>query len=121
MSLNGTLAPIDRFGLETICLLHADVIELERDKRRYIRLMAQKAKAEGRKLEGSARNEFERSVEGARLDRTIRATRAELSRERERHGLSPAARVRLQGGDAAASTPTRGVQAEVNEIESLIQ
>lgn len=121
IALNGTLRPIDGPGLEMVCGLHADVRELERDKRRLLRQHKQQAKADGRKVQGSVLLEFEMTVEARRLETTINGKRSLLMRQCDRYGLNPMAGSRLQANENSGFTPRNSVTAEVNEIESLIQ
>lgn len=119
MALNGTLRPIDGPCLEMVCTLSADLQQLEREKRKLIRQRRQQAKEEGRVILGGALLEFEMSVEARRLESTINGKRSHLRALCDRYGLNPMSGSRLQSSEAIS--PSRSLQAEVNEIESLIQ
>src|SRR4051812_4395410 len=64
MLAHGTLRPIDGPCLEMICGLHADLQQLEREKRKLIRQRKAGAKAASRVIEGGALLEFEVSTNG---------------------------------------------------------
>jgi len=120
MQFNGTLRPIDGPCLEMVCTLSADLQQLEREKRKLIRQRKAQAKTDNRVIMGGATLEFEVTVEGRRLEQTFNGKRSQLRALCDRYGLNPMAGSRLQTGESALA-PGRAVQAEVNEIESLIQ
>jgi hypothetical protein len=122
MALNGTLRPIDGPCLEMVCTLSADLQQLEREKRRLIGSRKRQAKEEKRVIEGGAMVEFEMTIEGRRLVQTINGIRSQLRTLCDRYGLNPMSGSRLSSaGDAVNPTAGRGVPAEVNKLESLIQ
>ena len=124
MALNGTLRPIDGPCLEMVCTLSADVQQLEREKRKLVRQRKQQAKNEKREILGGALLEFEMTVDARRLETTINGKRSHLRALCDRYGLNPMSGNRLQSSSDSAAfngSGSRGVAAEVNEIESLIQ
>lgn len=127
MLLNGTLRPIDGPCLEMVCNLHADLQQLEREKRKLIRQRKAEAKAEGRKIPGGALLEFETSTEGRRLETTIGSKRSHLKQLCDRYGLNPMAGTRLQSMEPMAprlpqQSPASGlVTGPVSDIEARIQ
>lgn len=120
MGLNGTLRPIDGPCLEMVCTLHADVQQLEREKRKLIRQRKQQAKVEKREIQGGALLEWEMTVDARRLEATINGKRSHLRALCDRYGLNPMSGTRLSTNESI-SPAGRSVAAEVNEIESLIQ
>jgi phage terminase small subunit len=124
MAAHGTLRPIDAPCLEMICALHADLQQLEREKRKLIRQRKQQAKEEGRQILGGALLEFEMTKEARRLESTINSKRSHLKQLCDRYGLNPMSGSRLQSADF---TPTRPVMPDgmtnepVSEIEARIQ
>lgn len=124
MAMNGTLRSIDGPCLESVCTLSADLQQLEREKRRLIGQRKREAKEKKLVIEGGALLQFEMTVEARRLETTINGKRSHLRALCDRYGLNPMSGNRLQSsGDSAAfaGPGSRGVAAEVNEIESLIQ
>jgi phage terminase small subunit len=119
---NGTLRSIDGPCLEMICSLHADVRQLEKEKRKLIRQRKALAAAEGRKILGGALLEFEITTDGRRLEVTISSKRSALKQLCDRYGLNPMAGSRLLSMENPTGLNPIGPHVEqASEIEALIQ
>lgn len=123
MLLNGTLRPIDGPCLEMICCLHADLQQLEREKRKLIRQRKAQAKEQGRLIMGGALLEFEVTTEGRRLEATIGSKRAALKQLCDRYGLNPLAGTRLQSADPLPPPPPHAGNSDrtASALEQRIQ
>lgn len=123
MMLHGTLRPIDGPCLEMICMLHADLQQLEREKRKLVRQRKQEAKNEGRQIQGGALIEFEMTKEARRLESTINGKRGHLKQLCDRYGLNPMAGSRLRANDGEFMPRLPGnaqASQEANPIETQI-
>lgn len=122
MLLHGTLRPIDGPCLEMICCLHADLQQLEREKRKLVRQRKHQAKTEGREIQGGALLEFEMTKEARRLEATITGKRSHLKQLCDRYGLNPMSGSRLQANEGfVPDRSSANTMMEANEIEQRIQ
>jgi hypothetical protein len=122
MLLQGTLRPIDGPCLEMICNLHADLKQLEREKRKLIRQNKAAAKTENRVMQGGALLEFEVSTAGRRLQATIASKSSALKQLCDRYGLNPMSGGRLQTLDNSVPMPQHSQAHEpASELEQRIQ